>query len=290
MKLIVAIPTVGRKGILSKTLAHLECQTRLHDEIIIVAPDASDVEPFQSDVLNIKVLFGRRGLTLQRNLAIDHACDRCDVLTFFDDDFLAAADYIEQILRAFKKFQFIDVVTGNVIMDGISGPGLSYEDGAEAIKNCERDSPSEEKFDVVYGAYGCNMSVRTNKIGALRFDERLVLYGWQEDIDFTRRLASEGRIVKLHSARGVHLGAKSGRISGVRFGYSQIANPVYLVRKGSFPLKKAATLISKNIIANVWGSVWPEPWIDRRGRLRGNLLAAAHILARRVEPEHILKL
>ena len=33
--------------------------------------------------------------------------------------------------------------------------------------------------------------------------------------------------------RGVHLGNKRGRVSGLRFGYSQIANPIYLLQKGT---------------------------------------------------------
>ena len=79
------------------------------------------------------------------------------------------------------------------------------------------------------------MSIRTSAIGALRFDERLPLYGWQEDIDFTSQLRASGRVVGLNTLNGVHLATKSGRISGMKFGYSQIANPVYLVRKGTMP-------------------------------------------------------
>ena len=79
------------------------------------------------------------------------------------------------------------------------------------------------------------MSIRASMIGDLRFDERLVLYGWQEDIDFTSQLRQRGRVVCVSNIRGVHLGLKAGRVSGERFGYSQVVNPVYLIRKGTVP-------------------------------------------------------
>jgi hypothetical protein len=53
------------------------------------------------------------------------------------------------------------------------------------------------------------MSIRTSLAGELRFDERLVLYGWQEDSDFTCQLRSRGRVVGVNAIRGVHLGLKS---------------------------------------------------------------------------------
>ena len=140
------------------------------------------------------------------------------------------------------------------------------------------------------GAYGCNMSLRSSLVGDLRFDERLVLYGWQEDIDFTSRMRSKGRVVSVTSITGVHLGIKTGRVSGERFGYSQVANAIYLIRKGSVPASFALPLMFRNIAANLAKSLWPEPYVDRRGRLRGNLRAILHVAMGRIEPEYILKI
>jgi hypothetical protein len=122
------------------------------------------------------------------------------------------------------------------------------------------------------------------------FDENLPLYGWQEDIDFSRRVRPYGRIVRSQTLRGVHLGIKLGRTSGVRFGYSQIANPVYLIRKGSMSWRHAAKLIWRNLAANLLRSVYPEPWIDRKGRLKGNCLAIVDIAIGRISPGRILQL
>jgi hypothetical protein len=127
------------------------------------------------------------------------------------------------------------------------------------------------------GAYGCNMSMRSRLIGSLRFDERLALRQY-------------GRMVEFSTIIGAHLGLKAGRVSGVRFGYSQIVNPVYLINKGSVPATFAVELMARNITANLVGSFWPEPWIARRERLRGNLLAAFHLTMGRIQPEYILRL
>jgi hypothetical protein len=92
------------------------------------------------------------------------------------------------------------------------------------------------------------------------------------------------------SLRGVHLGLKAGRVSGVRFGYSQVVNPIYLIRKGTVPVSFALPLILRNVAANILRSLRPEPHVDRRGRLRGNLRGFFHLLRGRVEPEHAQRL
>ena len=96
--------------------------------------------------------------------------------------------------------------------------------------------------------------------------------------------------MRLHGLRGVHLGVKRGRVSGVRFGYSQIVNPLYLVRKGTGTGRWAANLIARNVLANAALSLRPEPHVDRRGRLKGNLIAAGHLIRGRCDPELMLRL
>lgn len=290
MKLVVAIPTLGRVEQLARLLAHLEHQTRLPDEVIVSAPDATHVEPIRAERFPVSVIFGRKGLTAQRNNVLEHAAHRFDIITFFDDDFVPADDYLDRLERAFEENDDWTVVMGQVIRDGARNAGIDWQEATAALDEAKAKLPSEPLVADHVGAYGCNMSIRAARIGDLRFDERLVLYGWQEDIDFTSQLRSRGRVVGVSSIIGVHLGLKAGRVSGVRFGYSQIANPVYLIRKGTVPASFALPLMARNLAANLGHSVRPEPYIDRRGRLRGNLLAMAHILTGRIEPEYILQI
>ena len=69
-----------------------------------------------------------------------------------------------------------------------------------------------------------------------------------------------------------------------------MANPVYLIKKGTVPAKFALELMLRNLAANLFKSLWPEAHVDRRGRLKGNFLAMCHIVMGRIEPEHILKI
>jgi hypothetical protein len=83
---------------------------------------------------------------------------------------------------------------------------------------------------------------------------------------------------------------KGGRISGDRLGYSQIVNPLYMLRKGTMTLSQVFGQITRNVLSNVTRFAAPEPFIDRRGRLRGNLRGAADVLLGRLEPERALKI
>jgi GT2 family glycosyltransferase len=288
MRIVVIVPTVGRKELVNRLLAHLELQRRLPDEVIVSAPDATHVEPYEARRLNVSYVFGRRGLCAQRNDALDQALPRADVITFIDDDFLPADDYLQVVCDLFAAHPDWAVVTGRVVHDGVHSGGTSFADGLARLRLAQAGRPSVLAAEDRVGAYGCNMSIRSAMIGDNRFDERLVLYGWQEDIDFSSRLRRRGRIVAVNTAFGVHLGISSGRVSGVRLGYSQVANPAYLIRKGTMPLRFALELMGRNLTANLAKSVWPEAHVDRRGRLKGNLLALFHLARGRIEPEYVL--
>ncbi len=145
----------------------------------------------------------------------------------------------------------------------------------------------------VFSGYGYNMAVRLAPMRqhGVHFDERLPLYGWQEDVDLSRSLAAFGAVVLIEAASGVHLGVKLGRGSGIRLGYSQVANPLYLFgKRHGYPLGRALARIARNIAMNVVRSPWPEPYVDRRGRLQGNVIALGDLVAGRMAPERILKL
>ena len=141
-----------------------------------------------------------------------------------------------------------------------------------------------------FSPYGCNMAFRRAAIGELRFDKRLVLYGWQEDTDFGARIAKRGRCVFSDALWGVHLGIKSGRRPGRQLGYSQMVNPRYLVAKGTMQPRKALHLAGRNFAANALRAFYPEPYVDRLGRLHGNLIGLRDIATGRWRPERAAEL
>lgn len=287
MRLAIGIATVGRPTLLSAVIQELSQQTRRPDRLVLCAPTAEDVAGIRAD--QMEVIIGPRGLTRQRNAILDRL-DDCDILQFFDDDFIPAPTYLAEIERGFAAWPDVVMATGTVIADGIIGPGFDIAEARHLL--AARSINSHDRLEPVENGYGCNMAVRLAAVTALqcRFDERLPLYGWLEDVDFSRQLARKGRIVRLTAACGVHLGIKQGRQSGVRLGYSQIANPVYLLRKGTYAWPRALRQMSRNLAMNLMRSAKPEPYIDRAGRVAGNLRAMRDLLTGRLDPQRILEL
>ncbi|MBI1220612.1 MAG: glycosyltransferase [Rhodobacteraceae bacterium] len=291
MRLVLAIATTGRAQILAETVPDILRQTRAPDLIVlsVAAKEDADprlLEPFECPKL---VVNGPRGLCAQRNRALE-VLRPDDVLLLIDDDFLMAPDYIEQTLRLFHLHPDVVMATGTVLSDGIGGPGYDVAEGHAKLARAK--PPQVRALTDIYNGYGCNMAIRARPVleRGLRFDERLPLYGWLEDVDFSRQLSAGGRIVRSTALTGVHLGTKTGRTKGVRLGYSQIANPVYLIRKGTMSPRRALRMVGQNVGTNLL-RVWrPEPWIDRRGRLKGNLLALRDLLTGRMTPERALTL
>jgi hydroxymethylpyrimidine pyrophosphatase-like HAD family hydrolase len=286
LRIAVGIVTTGRAAILAETVAELRRQARRPDRLIVCGAareDLAGLNPAEAELLAAP-----RGMTQQRNAVLRAAAD-CDLLVFFDDDFLPAPGWLAAAEAMFAAHPDVVVATGTVVADGGKGPGLSPEEGRRLL---HADPGGTAALVPVHNAYGCNMALRLDTLRAhgLFFDVALPLYAWFEDVDLSRRAARHGRVVRMAEARGVHLATKQGRTSGLRYGYSQISNPIYLARKGSLGWGRALHGMAKHLAINLARAPVPEPWVDRRGRLRGNLIALADLVRGRADPDRILSL
>jgi GT2 family glycosyltransferase len=291
MDVYIGVPTVGRAEVLRQTIATLRAQTKPPTKVVVCTPrgDSCDLSREFPD-LNVVEITSEKGSCAQRNAIMDYLVDQEGVLLIIDDDFLLHPTYLEKLGRVMSDHPDIALANGTIIKDGISGPGLSFEEAEQLL--AEADSLPAGPLAIANGqiAYGCNMAIRLDLAKQVRFDENLPLYGWQEDVDFSFNLSSHGRIVKLSWLSGVHLGVKTGRTSGVKFGYSQISNPLYLQRKGTMATGHVCWLIGKNVLSNIAKALRPESYIDRRGRLKGNCLALIDVLRGRDDPKRVLRL
>lgn len=289
-RIVVGIPTAGRPAIVAETVRFLARQSRQPDLVLLSVSDMAHTGDVQTETLPfpVEVLLGSKGLSRQRN-AILSQLGPDDVLMFLDDDFLMAPDYLMHLAQLFHDHPDVVLTTGTVIADGILGPGLSFAEGEQILADAIL-TPAPQRLDPVDGGYGCNMAIRAAPImaHALIFDENLPLYSWLEDADFSSQLQPFGRFVQPSVTRGVHLGTKTGRTPGLNLGYSQIANPVYMLRKGTLTWPRARRLMLRNMASNLRGTVLPRPWADYRGRLMGNLTALMDLCLGRCDPQRIL--
>ncbi len=289
-RIVIGIPTAGRPAIVAETVRFLARQTRLPDLVLLSVSDMAHTGAVETAALPfpVKVLLGPKGLSRQRN-AILNQLGADDLLMFLDDDFLMDPDYLAQTEQLFADHPDIVLSTGTLIADGILGPGLTFAQGEQLLADAIR-TPAPHRLGPVDGGYGCNMAIRAAPVLAhnLTFDENLPLYSWLEDADFSAQLQPHGRFVQPTVTRGVHLGTKTGRTPGLNLGYSQIANPVYMLRKGTLAWPRARRLMLRNMASNLRGTVLPRPWADYRGRLLGNLTALMDLCLGHCDPQRIL--
>jgi len=287
LRVAVIIASAGRPECVAHIMADLRRQTQSPSRIILSVTGPRDLPPPHVRA-GAEVVLARRGLPAQRNAGLDHLAGDADVVVFFDDDFVPSRYALAGLCALFGQHRAIAGATGVVLADGIMTPGIAYSRAETIVAAYDSKGARAPKLIAdVPDLYGCNMAYRLSALDGLRFDERLKLYGWQEDVDFAVQVARRGRIVRTDALVGVHLGIKSGRTSGVRLGYSQVHNPLYLWRKGTMPRAKAFRLLLRNVAMNHARSLWPEPWIDRIGRVRGNWLGFADVLRGRLTPERI---
>ncbi|MGU3330859.1 glycosyltransferase [Methylobacterium mesophilicum] len=288
-RIAVIVATLGRPQIVSGTIRRILASQTIRPEIVVISCVKLDDAGEAASWPGVAVVVGHAGLATQRNTGLSFISSEIDIVVFFDDDFVPHFNWLEIVANTFREEKDVAGVTGAVLADGIKGPGLSFEETDQLLQSIVQTKTTDliESFS----PYGCNMAFRHSAIRTIRFDERLVLYGWLEDRDFGANILGRGgRIVKCCAARGVHMGVKTGRISGDRLGYSQIINPIYLLGKKSMTISQVLGQITRNFLSNLIRSISPEPYIDRRGRLRGNILGFSDALRGRIDPERATKI
>ena len=311
LRVAVIIASKGRPDDLALWQAHMQRQSLAPSVVIWAVPSLADLPADVAAAVaadratgggSVKaqqagesdaplVILSPPGLTRQRNAGLSILPPDADVVAFFDDDYVPSCDCLAQIAAIFERFVDVAGVTGRVLADGIKSVGISVDEALALVGAYDALPPPETiELRECIGLYGCNMAFRVSALEGERFDENLPLYGWHEDVDFAMRVSARGRLVHTNAFAGVHRGAKGGRVSGLKFGYSQVANIVYLCRKGSVPWHFGLRLMARNLLANHGRMLWPEPWVDRRGRAYGNWLAIGDLLRGRVDPLRVAEL
>lgn len=282
---VVVIPSTRRAAILAETVTALERQTVPADLVVVAVPDAADVPAGLAERPRVRVILSDRGSSVQRNRALAALDGVPALVTFLDDDIELRADYFERARAFMADRSDVVLMTGLVAADGIAEGEIARPE-ARSIASA---TPGSGFVRDVRSAYGCNMTVRGAVALAEPFDERMRLYAWQEDTDFSVRAGRHGRVVHYHGCVGVHMAVGSGRVNGRALGFAQIVNPFYMWRKGSKTARELAHdwchYLGANLL-HVLGHRRPGR-ADRSGRLAGNLLGLREVALRGGRPEGI---
>lgn len=284
----VVLASAGRPELLASAMWQVDRQRDVRLHRVLSVPDTESLPPGVEES-GWHVVSGVRGLAAQRNAALD-ALQGTPVVFFFDDDALLRPDYIATALRYLEQRPGVVGVTGRVLLDGASTVEVPVDVAERALAE-SAEEPFTGRAHPSRELYGCNFAVRTEAAPGLRFDDRLPLYSWLEDHDFARRLMRVGQLAKVDDCVAVHRAAASGgRQAHERLGYSQVMNPFYLWKKGSFPTWLMANEALRRVAKNVFLACGGEERAWRRRRLKGNLLAFSDIIRGRITPERILQL
>lgn len=296
MKISVIICSFKRPQSLHDTVMSLTRQTHPPLEILIACCSRDHVTAATLAIPGVRRIESRCGLTVQRNAGLDALSPHSELIAFLDDDMELCPSYFRQMCRLFTERPGLVVASGHMLRDGGRGRAV---DRQEAIAVCAAAEQTLGRWEAAlatrslhYG-YGCNMLVRASAGRGERFDEQLSLYAWLEDSDFSHRCRVGKEPPVIHSgACGVHLGIRSGRMSGLKMGFSQIMNPIYLWRKARvFTLRHLLIQYwARCMVANLLGIFWGDPEEERLRRLRGNGIALWHLLTGRCDPRYIEEL
>lgn len=285
---VVVIASAGRSQLLTAIMRDVDALTGDIEKVLSV-PDTASLPAGAGEGDGWRVVLGARGLAAQRNAALD-TIEGDPPIFFFDDDAVVRSDYVTNALAFFDEHPEVAGLTGRVLLDGAVSGEVSVETADAALAKSFGDA-RVGAWKQGRELYGCNFAVRMSAAPGLRFDPRLPLYSWLEDHDLARRLMRYGILAKVDDCVIVHRAAASGgRQAHERLGYSQVMNPFYLWRKGSFPLWLMTTEMGRRVAKNLVYSLGGPERTWRRTRVRGNAMAWADILRRRITPERILEL
>ncbi len=176
MKIALAIATTDRPNVVAETLRRLNRQTRAPDHVLVVGASESDFPAGPSPLLGVKFTVFSRGLTRQRNHALDLLQKDFDIITFIDDDFFPSRDFFAGVERLATEHPEVIAASGHILADGILTAGLSFAEADAAIAAYEKKGPGNPILSNDTGIHGANMMIKMAALPQARFDENLPLY------------------------------------------------------------------------------------------------------------------
>jgi len=123
-RIAVVIATLGRPEEVGQLLLHLKTQTHAPSDIIVSVTGDQDLPSDMPD--GVRVVQGSRGSSAQRNRGMIEVLGACDLIAFFDDDYVPSRYALAGATALFERFPDIVGANGNLVADGINSAGIDY--------------------------------------------------------------------------------------------------------------------------------------------------------------------
>lgn len=197
MKISVLIITRERQDYLKDCFSSLLLQTKKPNEVVIVDSSlglaSEDVCREFGSKLNIKYKKEKPlGIAHARNTALTIA--KGDILAFFDDDCVPEENWLEEILRHFKKYPETDILLGrcrNYYPENIFANIQQVYYDRWLFENLG-DIRKRQKVNIKTFCDFENIAIRREFIKDYRCSTDLPFCGWNEDLEMGSRLAGKG--------------------------------------------------------------------------------------------------
>lgn len=183
MTVSVVVPTYRRPADLKRCLAALRAQTRMPDEVLVIARPEDDatarrlvIELKSANRFVLRVIdTGAGGQVAALNRGLEAA--EGDIIAITDDDAAPHPDWIERIARAFGEDERLGGLGGR---DWVHEKGRVLDGSRHEVGVIRRTGRIVGNHHLGVGAVrpvrmlkGANMSYRRAAVAALRFDTRL---------------------------------------------------------------------------------------------------------------------
>jgi GT2 family glycosyltransferase len=285
--MLIVIPTRNRVKELTNTLNFLDSNQFFFKKIVIVDSSKLEIkqkikEKIKEYNIQINLIDSEPSTCIQRNAGFNFIEDN-EYIMFLDDDNIFYPD-------AFYKMQYF--LNNNKNFSGVAFNQI-YNEKISILEKFKKNYISNK-----LGIYSSNIGgfsnsgwqsrfinftnnaivqwlptraviYRSEKVRNIRFDEKLGIYGYLEDLDFSLRLKKNGNLMVCSDARYSH--DQSITRPGFEFGKKELRNRYYIVKKHN--LKKNLFFLTSlfRMVLTLKEGIFGD--INSFKRLAGNLVA-----------------
>lgn len=245
--MLIVIPTRNRIKELTNTLNFLELNKFFFKKIVIVDSSNSEIKAQIKKIVrkytaNIKVVDSEASTCIQRNIGFNFI-ENNKYIMFLDDDniFFSDAFYkmqnflnnnkdfvgvaFNQIYK--EKINILDNFKKNYITNKLGIYNL--DNGGFAASGWQSKFINFKNDKIVQWLTTRAVIYRSKAIKKIRFDKKLGVYGYLEDLDFSLQLKKEGNLMVCSNAKYTH--DQSITRPGFQFGKKELRNRFYIVKK-----------------------------------------------------------